>query len=300
MRSLMLQVMGSTSAAQRSVNFETVTRNYFRTVGSRFVRGGTYSSPALIGRISEVVISQALERELWQKRSALGRTVRLTAPGTGVVLTTTVVGVVADMRFSGPQATPRPTVFLPLRGLAFTMGLPYIVVNGTIGPEAMQAVVNRELATLSPPLKARGAFSIGARAQHLMMRERWRERWTIAGAITIALAACIGLFGMLNYAVSVRQRELALRICFGASPWAIRQIVLRQTAICSSVAAALATPAWLVFRAMASENLLGQMKWSPVLAGIVTLSCIAGTLLMSLMPAAVATRIPPANVLKSL
>ena len=298
MHSLMLQPIQQAPVAERAVDFDTVTQNYFRTIGSRIVRGSTFSSGMLTGTVDEVVVNQALERELWTNGRAVGRTVRLTAPGTGIVLTATVVGVVENMRFSGLTDAPRPTVFLPLRGATFTMGLPYIVADGTMNPEELIKTANEQLATLRPALRSRGGYSIGARAKELTSRERRRAFWTLAGASAIAITTCIGIYGMLSYAVSVRRRELAVRLCFGASSWAIRRIVLRQTVLCAAVAAVLTVPAWPALQGLAAAGWLGQMTWSPMLAGSISLACMAASVLLSLAPAAAATRVPPAEALK--
>jgi len=298
MRSLMLQPVDNGSATERAVSFDTVTRNYFYTLGSRMVTGNTFSSGSLTGNVDEVVVNQALAREVWPNQSAVGRIVRMTAPVTGIVLTATVVGVTENIRFSGLTDAPHPTVFLPLRGVAFTLGLPYIVADGAMTPNELEKITDRRLASLRPAFRSREGYSIDARAKELMSRERSRAFWTIAGTWAIAMAACIGLYAMLSYVVSVRRRELAVRICFGASPWAIRRTILSQTFLCAAVATMLCIPVWPFLRGLASAEWLGQMVWSTQLAVYVSVACVVAALLLSLSPAAAATQVPPAEILR--
>jgi hypothetical protein len=178
------------------------------------------------------------------------------------------------------------------------MGLPYIVVDGVMNPEVLNSTVNRVLAPLRPALSARGGYSIGDKAGELMSRERRRALWTLAGALAIIVVACMGLYAMLSYVISVRRRELAVRMCFGACPWAIRSIILRQTVLCAATGTILSMPAWPALQDVASGGWLGQMTCSPMLAVSVSLACAAGSVLLSLAPATAATKVSPAETLR--
>lgn len=299
MRTLILQRTDIPSATPRTVQYTAVTQNYFRTMGSRILHGSGFSSDALTGDVREVVVNQALEKELWPNNDAISRSVKLTAPATGIVFTATVVGIIENMRLSGPTESPEPAVFLPLKGLVFTMGMPYfIITDGSESPRSLQDRTNRQLSTQMPGLAVAYAYSIGDRSRGSLWQERKRGYWALAGALSIALVAYIGLYGALAYYVNTRRRELAVRMCFGASPWAIRKMILRQAARCALVAGIFSALVWPMLAHLSSSAWLGRVSWSPWLAVLISLACISASILTSLLPAAAATRVSPVDVLK--
>jgi MacB-like periplasmic core domain len=299
MRALIVQRMDTSSATPRTVNYTAATQNYFRTMGSRIVHGRGFSSDKLTGDVAEVVINQALEKELWPNDDPIGRSVRLTAPATGIVFITTIVGIVENMRLSGPAESPEPAVFLPLRGLVFTMGMPYfIITDGTESLRSLQDRTNSQLSAQMPGLGVAYAYSIGKRARGLLWQEKKRGYLALASAFSIALVAYIGLYGALAYYVNTRRRELAVRMCFGASSWAIRRMILGQAARCALLAGILSVPVWPMLARLSSSDWLGRLSWSTSLAACIALACISASISTSLVPAAAATRVSPVDVLK--
>ena len=72
-----------------------------------------------------MVINRSLANELWPG-DPLDHVVRLEEPAWSLQFDAEIVGVTEDMRFSGLTSTPDATVFLPLRGNAFTLSFPVL------------------------------------------------------------------------------------------------------------------------------------------------------------------------------
>jgi predicted permease len=299
MKELTLQRMDSSSALPGPVNYTAVSQNYFRTTGNAILRGRSFSSDDLTGRVTEVLINQALKKELWSDEDPVDRPVTLTDAATGIVFTATIVGVVEDMRFSGLTSAPEPTVFLPLKGLAFTMGTPfYIITDGSESVRSLEDRVNQQLSTQMPELSVQHAYSVGDRVRVSLNKEKIRGYFSLGGAFSIAVVACIGLYGALIYNVNTRRRELAIRVCFGASPWVIRKTVMRQAAQCALFAGVLSAPFWPLLERLSSSDLLGRVSWSTWRAALISLACMSGSIVTSWIPAAVAARVSPSEMLK--
>ncbi len=300
-RALSLEKMDGSSATVYSVNYNGVTENYFKTLGTKILSGKGFSAALFTGRATEVVVNQMLASELWPDGNALHRTVRLTSPATGIEFTCTIVGIVEDMRFSGLNETPEPMVFLPLRGSVFILGMPYsIVANGSTSFRALQARVNDQLSSEMPTLKAQQGFSIGERVEDVLGGEKERGYFAVGGAIAIALVAYAGLYASLIFYVNTKRRELAVRVCFGASPWRIRAIVMRQATTYAFVGGLVSAFAWPMLAASSTNEWLGKASWSVWSAIFIALFCIATSMVMSLLPAKLATRISPVEALKEL
>ena len=119
-----------------------------------------------------------------------------------------------------------------------------------------------------------------------------------AALITVVLGA-VGLYGVLAYLVTLRRRELGIRIALGASPRVVAAATTRHglaLAICGSlVGLALLN---VVARSIRSF-LYGVAPWDPVTVSASTLLLLAIAAIASWMPARRASRVDPAEALRS-
>lgn len=111
--------------------------------------------------------------------------------------------------------------------------------------------------------------------------------------------ACVGLYGTLSYIVSVRQREVGLRLALGA----MRTQVVRQfltIGVRVSLLGCLAGLALgIAFSRLLSGMLYGVSGSDPaMLAGVVTLVIVV-SVIASLLPAIHAARLDPMQVLRN-
>jgi ABC-type antimicrobial peptide transport system permease subunit len=117
------------------------------------------------------------------------------------------------------------------------------------------------------------------------------------GVAALALAA-IGLFGVLSFVVSMRQREIAIRIALGSSPRSVLARVLRQglVVVAGGVAAGM-------LAAVAGRNLLNGIVFGVTPLDPLSVTVVLGVLtlaaaLANLIPAARAARTEPQSVLR--
>jgi ABC-type antimicrobial peptide transport system permease subunit len=116
-------------------------------------------------------------------------------------------------------------------------------------------------------------------------------------ALALALAA-IGLYGVLSYSVSRRNREMGIRLALGATPRSVRSMIVRDggklavAGIALGCAGAIAATRFLqslLFEVSATEPL--------VFAGAAALLAIVGVI-ASWMPAHAATKVDPLEAVR--
>lgn len=302
MGTLTLQRMDTTSAPPRTAYNADVSPEYFRTMGTTIVRGRDFSSHNLIGDVHEIIINETLERELWPNDNPINQSLKLTDSGVGGIpsntFAATVVGVVEDMRLSGVMASPEPTVFLSLNGLSFFDITPYLIVNGSASIHSLEDLANREVASQMPGLGVLDVYSVNARARASLQQEKERAYFALAGALAMAIVAYVGLYGALAYYVGTRRRELAVRICLGASPRAIIKLILARAAACAVSAVVFSLPLWPLLFQLSSSEYLGRVSWSLARAALLSMACVSVAVFIALFPAVRATRVSPADVLR--
>lgn len=131
------------------------------------------------------------------------------------------------------------------------------------------------------------------------MRERLVAMLSMAfGALALVLA-CIGLYGILAYAVARRTNEIGLRMALGASERAVRWLVFREALVLAAVGIGVGVPASLWLGQVTETFLYGVEPMDiPTLAAttVVLLACAA---IAGIAPACQASRLNPIAAIRS-
>lgn len=277
-----------------------ISPGYFRSLGTRILRGSEFSWRGSAEGGTQVIVNRALAKELWTDEDPIGHAINILHPAfAGMPAFTSegvVTGVVENEHFSGPAGPSRPSVFQPLKGSFLVTS--YLLVSGSEPVLELRDTARSLVATRMPGLAAGGFYSVGSRVRAARWKLEQRAYLALGGAISMALVACIGLYGALAFLVNTARREMAVRVCLGATPWDLRKIVLWRAARCVLLAALVSAPLWVGLARLSSHGYLGPASWSLGRAALLTLGCAAISLVVSLSPAAAAARVPPAEALR--
>ena len=119
-----------------------------------------------------------------------------------------------------------------------------------------------------------------------------------AALVTLLLGA-VGLYGVLAYVVTLRRRELGIRIALGASPRAVAAATTRQGIVLTSVGVASGLLLFAVAARFLRGFLFGVAPWDPLtIAGAAFVLLVMATL-ASWIPARRAGRVDPAEALRA-
>jgi len=206
-----------------------------------------------------------------------------------------VVGVVGDAREAGADREPAPTVYTCF---SYPYPAPWHVIRTAGDPAAAAMAIRRRINELEP---ARSVYDIAPLEQRIgdaYAQNRLRTRLLSLFAITALALVCAGVYGTLAYAVSLRRREVALRLALGAlRTTVVRQLIgtsIRIVAIASVAGLGLA----LLFTRSLSTMLYGVTPADPatltgVVAMVVTVASIAAA-----VPAVRAAFVQPMRALR--
>lgn len=256
----------------------------------------TLQIPLLRGRnvgatdAGEAVVSQSLARLRWPGQDPLGQTLQLEDEGLA-----TVVGVAADARahvLGDPDAVE---VYRPLsRGERAGLTL---VVRTSVPPETVVPAIAAAAAAVDP--------TIVPRIQRLETLYRNRLREVQRGALAVSalgaialLVACLGVVGLVGYAVAQRTKEIGVRMALGATRLDIlrslgRHFVGTVLAGLGVGAAVAAMVAQLLRRQLHGVSTVDPLSYAAALALFVAVTALA-----ALLPARRALRVDPAVALR--
>jgi putative ABC transport system permease protein len=272
--------------------------HFFKTMGIPLVAGRIYgrgdpSHPSL-----ETVVSRAFAERYWPGASPLGKRVRagLTAPWC------VIVGEVGDVHFDALAKPADDALYFPLALVSDTgVWVPNavsVVVRTVPGHASVAPALRNALHSIDPSLPTYGEHSLDAIVSAASARTRVTLLLlAVASGIALTLGA-VGVYGVMAYGVSLRQREIGVRIALGARPADVRRMISHQ-----GVGLALAGVAIGMVCAVAVTRLIAGLLYDvsptdPVILSVTCIVMLLVALLASWVPAQRAASIDPAEALR--
>ena len=115
----------------------------------------------------------------------------------------------------------------------------------------------------------------------------------------LAVLSIVGVYGVLSYAVSLRRREIGIRVALGAGGDAIGNMVLRQGAIVATAGLVVGLAGAIALTRFLGGLLYGVSPTDPLTLGLMTALLFGTALAASWIPARRAAHTDPASVLRS-
>jgi predicted permease len=275
-----------------STVINTVDVDYFKTMRIPLLQGIVFADADQDGSLPVVIINEDLARRYWPDGNALGRRIRLS----GDTVTRQIVGVVKTSNYTTLGEAPQPCLYLPLRQNPGGASNLYLRTAGN--PSLVLEAVQREIRDVDPKVEISDVRT-GAK---IMSQVLWNARIVLGllgvfGLLALALAS-VGLYGILAYSVSGRQREIGVRMALGASRSAVLRLVLRQgvTLVCIGTCIGLAL-SLLIGRAF-SSMLFGLSPADPLSLASASVALLLVATLACYLPALAASRMDPMRALR--
>jgi putative ABC transport system permease protein len=290
-------VEGYSNKTGQLVDSRFATDNYFETIGTPLLAGRFFTQADQAPRAPGVVIvNEAFAKAYFRDRSAIGGHMCLCYFTSGAPSWSTVVGVVADTRFSNLENTPPSQVYTPFWRQDSDQA--YIAIRSSTSPTQMIPAIRRAVASLDPTLAVADIATMDQRVSEAGALRRFQTSlFGIFAAVALFLAA-IGLFGVMAYSVKQRTSEIGIRLALGAQPSNVLKLIVTQgmtltiLGICIGVAGAFALTRLL------STLLFGIAPTDPATFIVVSAVLLSASLLACYVPARRAMRVDPMVALR--
>jgi predicted permease len=200
-----------------------VTPGLLGTMGVPLLAGRDFSERDTAGRPLAIIVNRSVAQEYWPGQDPIGKRIRMSWEGDPQG---EVIGVVADVRLTAFDRTPRHTLYWAHAQLAGQGTTLMVRTNGR--PEALAPAVRRELAALDRDLPPGAIRPLEDVLEGSLERPRFLLRLLGAFAGVALLLAAVGIYGVMSYSVLERVPEVGVRLAIGARPVDIVRLVLRE------------------------------------------------------------------------
>jgi predicted lysophospholipase L1 biosynthesis ABC-type transport system permease subunit len=249
------------------------------------------------------LVNQTFAKEYFNGENPVGRSFEVVFPSERVRFE--VLGLVGDVRYRNMREPMLPQAYFPFRSVDAkgTLGArdsgTFIVRTSSANPLALASMLRREVSRARSEFRVSNIRTQTEINQSHTVRERLLARLALFFAAVALLLAGVGLFGVLDYSVLQRRREIGIRMALGAPPADIARHV--TTGVFAMVlAGALAGLALGMLAVRYIESLFYQVKpTDPAMLALPSVTILAAALLAALPPVIHAVRIDPATVLRS-
>jgi len=276
----------------RSVRFNGVGPDYFKTMGIPILSGRDFADADRPGAPLAVVVNQTMADRYWSGRAPIGGRVHLLDQAF------TVVGVAADSTYESLNLPPAPHVYAALAQYPEVPDVAMIV--RTHGPSVEAVPILREvLASTAPDVPVSTPSTMLEQFAAILMPQRFAATLlSVFGLAALALAA-VGVYGVTAYLVAQRAREIGVRVALGAMPGDIVRLALAGTAtpIVAGAVGGFAAAAGLA--RLASGFLPGVSPFDPTAFAWTAAALGMLSVAATLVPVRRALRIDPAEALRA-
>jgi len=215
------------------------------------------------------------------------------------------VGLVGDVTYRDIRGPILPQAYFPFHSIDAKGALQpieqgtFIVRTSRANPLALASTLRREVPRARPEFRVSNIRTQTEINQSHTVRERLLARLAFFFGVVALLLAGIGLYGVLDYSVLQRRREIGIRMALGAQAGDIARRVTVDV-FSMVLGGALAGLALGFAAARYVQTLLYQVKpTDPSMMALPALTILAAALLAALPPVIRAVRIDPAKTLRT-
>jgi predicted permease len=270
-----------------------VTADYFKTVGTRILRGRSFTDADRAGSAPVAIVDETMAASLWPNEDAIGKCFR-----SGSAACAEVVGIAANARHFQLHETPSISFYVPWDQTTRRRSMTLLVRPRGDASRVLSAV-RQELVSLDPTITFVDAALLQDRIERMV--SPWvlgATMFSVMGVLALVVAA-VGLYSVMAYFVTHRAHEIGIRVALGARPADIVRLVVRSGLALAIGGIVIGFGLALLASRFLEPLLFDTSAHDPVIFALVGATLMAVAACATVIPAIRARRIDPVEAMRT-
>ena len=278
----------------QNVRQNLVGQDYFTTMGIPLILGRGFGPQDTDKSQRVAVISEMMAQRFFPDSSPLGRRFGTSGPESREQIE--IIGVVKDANYESLTEPLRPMAYYP--HAQRPRPLDSFVVRFSGAPDVAIPQVRQAIRQVNPNLPIDEVVSLSEYIGRSLVQQKLVARLASFFGLLALLLACVGLYGVLSYAVARRTNEIGIRMALGARSRDVLWLMLREALTLVLIGVVIGVLASLAATQTASALLFGLKPHDPLTITLATLLLMSVAALAGYLPARRAARVDPMVALR--
>jgi predicted permease len=271
-----------------------VGQHFFTALGLPILQGRGFGPQDTEKTQKIAVISETMARKFFPDQSPLGKRFGLGSAKKSNEIE--IIGVVADAKYQSLDEAPQPMAYYPHSQNTSYMNNFEVAVSGDAAP--ILTTISQAIKEVNPNLPIDEIATLSDHVERSLVQQKLIARLAAFFGLVALLLACIGLYGLLSYAVARRTNEMGIRLALGAQPGTVRRMVLGEGMQLVAIGLAVGlVGAWGVTRLL-NDLLYGLSPTDPLTIATATAVLAMVAAVAAYWPARRASRVDPLSALR--
>ena len=287
------RIEGEDEAPLHHADRRVAHADYFQAMRIPLIQGRLLGERDTADSPRVAVINQTMARKYWGEKNPIGQRVRIESP-----IWVEIVGIVGDVKHSGPEASERPELYVPLSQDRNMGAYLQLVVRTATEPNQLAPRVRREILSMNPTWPVDKIMSLERMLRGLTASRRFNMILVGLFGILAVLLAAIGIYGVTSYSVVQRTREVGIRMALGAQRFQVMMLILKHALTITLLGLTLGLITALISRRLIVALLFRVSPTDATTFAAVFASLSFVAILASWLPARRATKVDPMEALR--
>ncbi|HYK34586.1 ABC transporter permease [Alloacidobacterium sp.] len=269
--------------------------DYLAAMGTPLLAGRTFTEQDATADLAPVIVNQQFVRQYFPGGNPSGRHL---ISDNSYIGTVEIVGVIGNVRGTAGSIASKagPEVYFPLDGHSVMRSF---VVRSHVPPEQMMNAIREQVHQVDPRQAIANVRSMDDLLDKAVAQPRLNMAIVVSFAVVALLLACVGIYGVVAYAVAQRTQEIGVRMALGATRGQISRHFIRRALTSAMFGLFAGTVCALLLTRLLRSQLYGVTPDDPVIyLGSIALLLVP-VVLATLRPALIAASVDPVEALRA-
>jgi putative ABC transport system permease protein len=211
---------------RRQFRSDELSEGFFKAIGTPLLRGRFFSEADGPDSPPVAIINETMARQMWPGRDPVGKRFKFGSEDS-VNPWFTVVGVVGDMRREGLEKEPISQMFEPMAQNPPRRAI--LLVRASMDdPLSVAGAVQAAVGRVEKYAPVYGVAALESQLDAFLTERRFQTLLLIGFSIAAMLMAAIGIYGLIQYSITTRTKEIGIRMAVGAQAGEIFRMIIGE------------------------------------------------------------------------